>query len=139
MQASWATRAGAPGRARHNAKRERRVELAAAEAAEDDPEFAPDKVRATARSLFFEIQKAWDAEDRVHLRGLVAPDLLAEWERRLDDFDRRGWRNHVQPLGEPTIEYVGSHRTRATPTTTASWSGSTRGSRTTWSTATAAT
>ena len=27
---------------------------------------------------------------------LVAPDLMAEWERRLDDFDRKGWRNHVR-------------------------------------------
>jgi predicted lipid-binding transport protein (Tim44 family) len=108
MQASYATRAGARSGGRHRtSNRERRVELAAAEAAEDDPEFAPDAVRKTARDLFVEIQKAWDAEDRVHLRGLVAPDLLAEWERRLDDFDRRGWRNHVEPIGEPRIEYVG--------------------------------
>src|SRR5205807_843443 len=42
---------------------------------------------------------------------LVAPDLLAEWERRLDDFERRGWTNRVKPLGPPTVEYVGlSHR-----------------------------
>ncbi|MGH2869626.1 MAG: TIM44-like domain-containing protein, partial [Solirubrobacteraceae bacterium] len=75
------------------------------------PEFDPDHVRSTARNLFFEIQKAWDSEDRVHLRGLVASDLLAEWERRLDDFDRRGWRNHVEPIGKPTIEYVGLNRT----------------------------
>ena len=108
MQAAYATRAGSrSGGHYRTSNRERRVELAAAEAAEDDPEFEPDHVRATARTLFLEIQKAWDAEDRVHLRGLVAPDLLAEWERRLDDFDRRGWRNHVEPIGEPRIEYVG--------------------------------
>jgi predicted lipid-binding transport protein (Tim44 family) len=110
MQLAYATRAGSRSGGRHRtSNRERRVELAAAEAAEDDPEFAPDNVRKTARDLFVEIQKAWDAEDRVHLRGLVAPDLLAEWERRLDDFDRRGWRNHVEPIGEPRIEYVGLH------------------------------
>ncbi len=110
MQAASAARAGARSGGRHRtSNRERRVELAAAEAAEDDPDFAPDHVRKTARNLFLEIQKAWDAEDRVHLRGLVAPDLLAEWERRLDDFDRRGWRNHVEPIGEPRIEYVGLH------------------------------
>jgi predicted lipid-binding transport protein (Tim44 family) len=96
----------------HNSKRRisqrsRRVELAAAEAAEDDPAFAPDIVRATATRLFLDIQKAWDTDDRVALRGLVSTDLLAEWERRLDDFDRRGWRNHVEPLGEPSIEYIG--------------------------------
>ena len=110
MQAAYATRAGSRTGSRHRtSNRERRVELAAAEAADDDPEFAPDNVRQTARNLFVEIQKAWDAEDRVHLRGLVAPELLAEWERRLDDFDRRGWRNHVEPIGEPRIEYVGLH------------------------------
>jgi predicted lipid-binding transport protein (Tim44 family) len=96
----------------HNSKRRlsqrrRRVELAAAEAAEDDPAFAPDNVRATAKRLFLDIQKAWDADDRLALRGLVATDLLNEWERRLDDFDRRGWRNHVEPLEDPHIEYVG--------------------------------
>ena len=106
------SRTGArPGRSGDVAKRQRRVEAAAAEAAEDDPEFAPDKVRATAARLFMDIQRAWDADDRTRLRGLVAPDLLAEWERRLDDFDRRGWRNHVEPSGEPAIEYVGlTHR-----------------------------
>lgn len=108
MQASMAAKAGAHSGGHHRtSERERRVELAAAEAAEEDPDFAPDHVRTTARDLFFEIQKAWDAEDRVHLRGLVGTDLLTEWERRLDDFDRRGWRNHVEPIGEPTIEYVG--------------------------------
>jgi predicted lipid-binding transport protein (Tim44 family) len=108
MQARYATAAASRSGGRHrSSQRERRVQLAAAEAAEDDPEFAPENVLATAERLFFEIEKAWDAEDRVHLRGLVAPDLLAEWERRLDDFDRRGWRNHVEPIGRPKIEYVG--------------------------------
>ena len=108
MQARYATAAASRSGGRHrSSQRERSVQLAAAEAAEDDPEFAPENVLATAERLFFEIEKAWDAEDRVHLRGLVAPDLLAEWERRLDDFDRRGWRNHVEPIGRPKIEYVG--------------------------------
>jgi predicted lipid-binding transport protein (Tim44 family) len=108
LQEWWATRAAARGGGkRRTSDRERRVELAAAEAAEDDPEFAPDNVRATATKLFLDIQKAWDADDRIHLRGLVAPDLLTEWERRLDDFQRRGWRNHIEPIGTPTIEYVG--------------------------------
>src|SRR5436305_722888 len=87
--------------------REARVELAAAEAAEDDTAFAPGRVRRQAAKLFVEIQSAWDAHDRARLRELVAPELLAEWERRLDDFDRKGWRNRVHPLGEPSVEYVG--------------------------------
>jgi predicted lipid-binding transport protein (Tim44 family) len=111
MQESWATRAAQHSGGRHTpSKRERRVELAAAEAADEDPEFAPDRVRAAARDLFIEIEKAWDAGDRIHMRGLVSPDLLVEWERRLDDFERRGWRNHVEPLGEPQVEYVSLSR-----------------------------
>ncbi len=27
---------------------------------------------------------------------LAAPDLMVEWDRRLDDFDRRGWRNQLR-------------------------------------------
>lgn len=93
------------------ARRERRVELAAAEAAEEDPAFAPDNVKPAAAELFTRIQHAWDAGDRATLKSLVAPDLEAEWERRLDDFDRRGWRNRVQPLEPPRVEYVAlSHR-----------------------------
>ncbi|MGH2894492.1 MAG: hypothetical protein ACRDPM_14695, partial [Solirubrobacteraceae bacterium] len=42
---------------------------------------------------------------------LIAPDLLVEWERRLDDFDGRGWHNHVEPFAEPSVEYVGLKRT----------------------------
>jgi len=113
MQASYAERAAqrSGGKKRKTSDRERRVELAAAEAADEDPEFAPDHVRAAARQLFMDIERAWDADDRVGLRRLVGPDLLAEWERRLDDFRRRGWHNHVEPLGEPVIEYVGLTRT----------------------------
>jgi predicted lipid-binding transport protein (Tim44 family) len=88
-------------------RRVRRVELAAAEAAEDDPDFAPDKVRAGAETLFRDVQWAWDALDRDRLRTLVGPDLLVEWEKRLDDFERKGWRNHVQVVGDVDIQHVG--------------------------------
>jgi len=93
--------------ARATRKRERRVELAAAEAADEDPLFDPDHVRVAAGTLFTQIQFAWDAADRIALRGLIAPRLLEEWERRLDDFDRKGWRNHTQPLEPPKVEFVG--------------------------------
>ncbi|HEY1523419.1 MAG TPA: TIM44-like domain-containing protein [Solirubrobacteraceae bacterium] len=95
-----------PAARRQTALRQRRVELAAAEAAEDDPAFAPDAVRSAATSLFKDIQAAWDADDRSKLGTMVGPDLMREWDRRLDDFGRRGWRNRVEPLGEPTVEYV---------------------------------
>lgn len=104
----WFTAHTTAGRAarRRTRQRERRVELAAAEAAEDDPVFAPTNVRGQVATLFRRVQSAWDAGDRTRLSHSVAPDLLGEWERRLDDFQRRGWRNRVQLLGPPKVEYV---------------------------------
>ena len=96
---------------RRTAQRARQIEMAAAVAAEEDEAFAPDAVKANATALFKQIQAAWDRGDRAALKRLVAPDLLKEWERRLDDLGRRGWRNRVQVLGEPRVEYVGlTHR-----------------------------
>lgn len=104
----WSARGSrGPSARRRSAQRERRVELAAAEAAEDDPAFAPDVVKPAAARLFTDIQAAWDSGDRARLARLIAPELLIEWERRLDDFDRRGWRNRVRPLAAPGVEYVG--------------------------------
>ena len=110
-QRSWSAR-GSSGTAqrRRTAKRARRVEMAAAVAAEEDEAFAPDAVKANATALFKQVQAAWDRGDRAKLSRLLAPDLLVEWERRLDDMDRRGWHNHVEVVGEPTVEYVGLSR-----------------------------
>jgi predicted lipid-binding transport protein (Tim44 family) len=96
---------------RRVSQRERRVELAAAEASEDDAAFAPDVVRPAATRLFLDIQSAWNDGDREQLRGLVAPGLMAEWQLRLDDLGRRGWRNRVKPLGDPKVSYVGLKNT----------------------------
>lgn len=113
MSDGWQARAAqrATRRRRGPSQRERRVELAAAEAAESDPAWAADEVRRAAAQLFKDIQLAWDADDRARLHALVGADLMREWERRLDDFERRGWRNRVQVLGEPFVELVGlTHR-----------------------------
>ena len=107
-QRSWSARASSgPKARRRTATRQLRVQAAAAEAAEDDAAFAADAVKANATALFKQIQAVWDRGDRAALARLVGPDLLTEWERRLDDLDRRGWRNRVQVIGEPTVEYVG--------------------------------
>src|SRR3954469_16718546 len=90
---------------RHN--RARRVELAAAEASEDDAPFDPDTVRDQATRLFKDIQAAWDRRDRAALADMVGPDLMVEWKRRLDDFDRKGWHNRVQITLGPEVEFVG--------------------------------
>jgi predicted lipid-binding transport protein (Tim44 family) len=97
------------GRAHHreSRRRQRRVELAAAEAEDENPIFGPAAVREAGAQLFTDIQLAWSKDDRIALRGLITPELLVEWERRLDDFERKGWSNHVEPVGPPKVEYVG--------------------------------
>jgi predicted lipid-binding transport protein (Tim44 family) len=88
-------------------ERDRAVRTASAEAAEDDAYFASDELERHAVALFRPAQMAWDARDRQGLARLVSPDLLVEWERRLDDFDRKGWHNRVEVLEDPTVLYVG--------------------------------
>lgn len=88
-------------------KREAAVHTASAEAAEDDPYFAAAELERHAIGLFRACQEAWDARDRARLAQLVGPDLLVEWERRLDDFDRKGWHNRVHVKEDPEIQYVG--------------------------------
>jgi predicted lipid-binding transport protein (Tim44 family) len=96
-----------PKSTRKTQERARRVELAAAEAAEDDESFSPDVVKVQATALFKDIQSAWSNQDRAKLNQLVGKDLMAEWSRRLDDYDRKGWRNIVEVIGEPDVQYVG--------------------------------
>jgi predicted lipid-binding transport protein (Tim44 family) len=96
-------------RRHHIRERERRVATAAAVAAEDDALFDTDTVHQQAAQLWLDIQSAWDAGERERLQQLVGPELWGEWKRRLDDFDRKGWRNRVEPLGPPKVEYVGLH------------------------------
>jgi predicted lipid-binding transport protein (Tim44 family) len=88
-------------------ERDRAVRTASAEAAEDDAYFASDELERHAVALFRAAQMAWDARDRQGLARLVGPDLLVEWKRRLDDFDRKGWHNRVEVLEDPTVLYVG--------------------------------
>jgi predicted lipid-binding transport protein (Tim44 family) len=83
------------------------VELASAEAADDDPYFAADLVKADAAALHRSITEAWTARDRDALARHLGPDLLAEWVRRLDDFDRKGWHNVCEIRQGAAVEYVG--------------------------------
>jgi predicted lipid-binding transport protein (Tim44 family) len=95
-------------RYRHRrAQRERATELAAAEAATDDPDFDPATVREEAARLFLEIQRRWSVNDIAGLEELVGEDLMVEWRRRLADFASKGWNNRCEPHGAPAIEYLG--------------------------------
>ena len=87
--------------------RARQIELASAEAADDDPAFAADHVKAAAAELHGAIIDAWTERDRRALGRLLGPDLLVEWKRRMDDFDRRGWHNATRVVRGPRVDYVG--------------------------------
>jgi predicted lipid-binding transport protein (Tim44 family) len=93
------------------AEREQRVEAAAAEAADSDPAFAADVVLPEAAKLFEAVQAAWSVNDHARLATIVAPALMVEWERRLKDFERKGWQNHVEVIGEPKVDYIGLRNT----------------------------
>jgi hypothetical protein len=98
-------RAWLGGRAR--AEREAAVRHAAAEAADDDPLFDAELVKERAASLFVAIQRAWSDNDVATLRRWVGPELMVEWDARLADFRRKGWRNMVDVLDGPQVRYVG--------------------------------
>jgi predicted lipid-binding transport protein (Tim44 family) len=82
------------------------VTLAAAEASDDDPDFDPQTVYEAAERLYLGIIKAWSDRDRDGLRAQIGGDLLVEWERRLDDFDRKGWHNVCSIVKGPNLQYL---------------------------------
>ena len=94
-----ATRRALGPRRSQRRKREVLVEKAAVEASIEDAVFDPDSVKAATVVLHKAIVEAWTARDREALAKLVGPDLMVEWNRRLDDFDRKGW--HNTPSGSP--------------------------------------
>lgn len=87
-------------------KRGRDVELAAAEAASEDESFSVERVDKEAETLFRAIQGAWSHNDTDRLNDLVAPELMKEWELRLADFRRKGWRNTID-VKSVEAAYVG--------------------------------
>lgn len=87
-------------------RRAKEVPPAALAAAEDDSYFGPEQVVQSADRLFRDIQMAWDGNDQEALRRMVAPDLMVEWSRRLDDFASKGWHNRVA-VKRLNVEYVG--------------------------------
>jgi predicted lipid-binding transport protein (Tim44 family) len=93
--------------ARQREAREAAVLPAALEAAMEDSAFDPDDIRAAATGLVIDTQEAWDIRDRERLAHLVGPDLLREWIRRLDDFDRKGWHARASVEDTPVVQIVG--------------------------------
>ena len=89
-------------------KRAKEIRRMAPIAAEDDRYFAEGEVVAAADRLFRDVQLAWTDANIPRLRTMVEGDLITEWERRLIDFDRKGWHNIVQ-VHDLKVEYVGIH------------------------------
>jgi predicted lipid-binding transport protein (Tim44 family) len=93
-------------RSRRIKKRRTRVHTASAEAATDDAYLAAEAVERDAAALYAATQVAWDRRDREALAGLVGEELMVEWNRRLDDFDRKGWHNRVAVKEPLNVRYV---------------------------------
>jgi len=88
-------------------QRDARVSTASAEAAEDDPAFAADVVKAQAAALYADVQRAWSERDDAALERMLGLALLVEWRRRLADFASKGWVNEVTIQRGPKVDYVG--------------------------------
>lgn len=101
-----ARRAAIRRREAARAARDSEVRSAAAVAAADDGAFDADAIREQAAALVLAAQAAWDARDRDRIRQLIGGDLLAEWLRRLDDFDAKRWHNRVVVTGRPEIQLI---------------------------------
>ena len=84
--------------------------------------FGPEHVRAAAETLFTEIQFAWDSQDRLALRGMIAPELL----ERVGAAARRDAGAGAGAIrssssDQPKVEYVGiSARRRRTASSSGS-------------------
>ncbi len=87
--------------------RDAQVRLASAEAAEDDAYFHHEDVEREATELFLAVQRAWSENDVAQLKTMVGADLMVEWERRLNDFAGKGWRNVCHVHDRPELKYVG--------------------------------
>jgi predicted lipid-binding transport protein (Tim44 family) len=92
---------------KHRKARVARIELAAAEAAQDDAYFEAAELRGAVGALHAELFSAWNDGDRERLRERLGADLMVEWERRLDDFAAKGWTNRCAVQGDTKVEYVG--------------------------------
>ncbi|MBJ7332988.1 MAG: TIM44-like domain-containing protein, partial [Solirubrobacteraceae bacterium] len=87
--------------------RDAAVRLASAEAADDDAYFHHEAVEQEATALFLAVQQAWSTNDVAQLHTMVGADLMVEWERRLRDFESKGWRNVCHVHNAPELKYVG--------------------------------
>ncbi len=85
----------------------RRVEQALDEAAADDPAFAAEAIRDTARRLFLAVQAARASGDRAQLATLAAPEQAVAWTGQMDRLAAKSLRRRIEVTKAPKIDYLG--------------------------------
>jgi predicted lipid-binding transport protein (Tim44 family) len=94
---------------RRRAERVRQAERAAREAAGDDPQVAPERVKAGAEALLRLVYLAWDARDPRRLSTLMGPELLRAWTHALASNDAAGEHHRAHVRDGVRIDLVGLH------------------------------
>jgi predicted lipid-binding transport protein (Tim44 family) len=92
---------GLPGRRRLG----RRVQAVESAAGDSGP-YGVRTVKQAVERLSAEMYSAWDAGDRDRLARISDPDLMADWNKRLDRYAADGKRQRVQVLNGPRLDYV---------------------------------
>ena len=83
-------------------RRARRAEGAAAEAALDDPSFAPQQLKRSARTMLDEAAAVWRGEDPPGLAKRPDAQLIRGWARSREDWLGSG----LRIAGDPTVELL---------------------------------
>jgi hypothetical protein len=84
---------------------DRRVMAVQAAAGNAGP-YGVSAVTDAAERLFTQMYSAWDAGDKERLARISDPDLMADWNKRLDGYAADGKRQRVQVLNGPRLDYV---------------------------------
>jgi hypothetical protein len=84
---------------------DRRLQAVKAAAGTSGPYGVP-AVTDAAERLFREMYSAWDGGDRERLARISDPDLMTDWNKRLDGYAAEGKRQRVQILDGPKLDYV---------------------------------
>ncbi len=58
----------------------------------------PSHLESHVRTTFFEIQRAWTAQDLPALQKLLDPTLFAEWKAQIEMLQSQGGRNVMEDL-----------------------------------------
>lgn len=63
-----------------------------------DQSFDPTQFLKTAQDLFFQVQAAWNREDRATLRAMCGSELMQSWETELSGLKAQGPKNRMDNI-----------------------------------------